>query len=54
MNECIKRVCKDLKMITKPPSSSVANILLKRIEAEKSKFEELYADLDILEKKKHN
>ena len=39
----------DLKMITKPPSSLVANILLKRIQAEKSKFEELYADLDILE-----
>jgi hypothetical protein len=37
-------------MITKPPSSLVANILLKRIETEKSKFEELYADLDILEK----
>jgi len=36
----------DLKMITKPPSSLVANILLKRIEAEKSKFEEQYADLD--------
>ena len=37
-----------LKMI--PESSSlVANILLKRIETEKSKFEELYADLDILE-----
>nr|QNO50964.1 hypothetical protein BBGANOMO_00038 [Methanosarcinales archaeon ANME-1 ERB6] len=33
-----------------PESSSlVANILLKRIETEKSKFEELYADLDILE-----
>ena len=48
MNECIKRVCKDLKMI--PESSSlVANILLKRIQAEKSKFEELYTDLDILE-----
>ena len=37
-------------MITKPPSSLVANILLKRIQAEKTKFvEELYADLDILE-----
>ena len=36
-------------MITKPPSSLIANILLKRIETEKSKFEELYADLDILE-----
>ena len=33
-----------------PESSSlVANILLKRMEAEKTKFEELYADLDILE-----
>ena len=33
-----------------PESSSlVANIPLKRIQAEKSKFEELYADLDILE-----
>ena len=33
-----------------PESSSlVANILLKRIETKKSKFEELYADLDILE-----
>ena len=33
-----------------PESSSlVANILLKRIQAEKTKFEELYADLDILE-----
>ena len=30
-------------------SSLVANILLKRIKTEKSKFEELYADLDILE-----
>lgn len=39
----------DLKMITES-SSLVANILLKRIEAEKTKFEELYADLDILEK----
>ena len=29
--------------------SLVANILLKRIEAEKSKFEDLYADLDKLE-----
>ena len=36
-------------MITKPPSSLVANILLKQIETEKTKFEELYADLDILE-----
>lgn len=35
-------------MITKS-SSLVANILLKRIETEKSKFEELYADLDMLE-----
>ena len=35
-------------MITKLPSSLVANILLKRIETKKSKFEELYADLDIL------
>jgi len=35
-------------MITKS-SSLVANILLKQIETEKSKFEELYADLDILE-----
>ena len=35
-------------MITKPPSSLVANILLKQIETEKTKFEELYADLDIL------
>ena len=39
----------DLKMITKPPPSLVANILLKRIETEKTKFKELYADLDILE-----
>ena len=37
------------KMITKPSSSLVADILLKRIETEKTKFEELYADLDILE-----
>ena len=29
--------------------SLVANILLKRIQVEKTKFEELYADLDILE-----
>ena len=36
-------------MVTKPPSSLVANILLKRIETKKPKFEELYADLDILE-----
>jgi hypothetical protein len=36
-------------MITKLHSSLIANILLKRIEAEKSKFEELYADLDMLE-----
>ncbi|MCK4733963.1 MAG: hypothetical protein KAT65_16025 [Methanophagales archaeon] len=50
MNKCVKKVCKDLKMI--PESSSLtANILLKRIETEKSKFEELYAYLDILEEK---
>ena len=38
MNE--RHTKRNNKMITKPPSSLVANILLKRIQAEKSKFEE--------------
>jgi hypothetical protein len=47
---CGKKGLSILKMIPEP-SSLVANILLKRIETEKAKFEELYADLDILEKR---